>query len=673
MGASNDGENMKEVNVIDELKHGLNDENLLSSEETDASDEQETEEQKQKKAAAVKLFHEKNAFLGDPSKTGLRVHQLDIDEFFSLLFERDDELTEGITPFEEVMSKEYKDIWLPQIKDPNNKKTKKKRNKGNVQVDYTGYGCWRYNPIVFYVAGKKTRYNRKKKVDEEVNDNKHHIIFKSADNGKCLIGSDGEDAMDWLRRRKFAIMAPITYVGKSNTKDNARYLYAFAFDLDGIDMQRVRNLFFQAQRREYKDGLDLPDNRIPPPNIITNSGNGFHLYYLMSFPVPLYERNWGILDRFKARLTEVLWNDGTSNLGTENRQSQNVFQGFRLPGTRTKFGEIVTSWHYVDIPYYTIADLNRWLGPSHRLTKEEIEGIYGKFVYDPTGVTRMEAQRLWPEWYARVIVNKKKGKAKWHVNRAVYDWWLKRMRDPNEPIKVKHRYWSILTLVVYAVKCDIPKDEAWNDAVSLVPRLEALTFEEDNHFTVDDVEAAFRAYKESYCCWPIDTIEKTTGLEMPRNVRNGLSREDNLEVARLRQKQIRKRLRKGDWREGNGRKVETVENSHIAQLIGEWMDENPGNTNKSQCARDVSQWIQIDREIRKGSGLKKDQKLSSKVMSVSRVTVNKWWDLIIEKKREEEYVLMEEAERIVSQDVTDMINYGAGVFGTPEEELAAIE
>ena len=160
---------------------------------------------------------------------------------------------------------------------------------------------------------------------------------------------------------------------------------------------------------------------------------------------------------------------------------------------------------------------------------------------------------------------------------------------------------------------------------------------------------------------------------MPRNVRNGLSREDNLEVARLRQKQIRKRLIKVDWREGNGRKVETVEISHIAQLIGEWMDENPGNTNKSQCARDVSQWIQIDREIRKDSGLKKDQKLSSKVMSVSRVTVNKWWDLIIEKKREEEYVLMEEAERIVSQDVTDMINYGAGVFGTPEEELAAIE
>lgn len=641
--------------------------------ESNIGDEQEIEEQKEKLKATVKLFHEKNAFLADPSKTGLRVRQLDIDDFFSLLFERDDELTQGIVPFEEVMSKEYKDIWLPQIKDPNNKKTKKKRNKGNVQVDYTGYGCWRYNPIVFYVAGKKTRYNRKKKVDEEVNDNKHHIIFKSPDNGKCLVGNDGDDAMEWLRKRQFAIMAPITYVGKSNTKDNARYLYAFAFDLDGIDMQRVKNLFFQTQKREYNDGLDLPDNRIPPPNIITNSGNGFHLYYLMSFPVPLYERNWDILDKLKARLTEVIWNDGTSNFGTENRQSQNVFQAFRLPGTRTKFGEIVTSWHFVDIPYYTIADLNRWLGPSHRLTREEIQNIYGKFVYNPTGVTLMEAQRMWPEWYARVIVNKRKGKAKWHVNRAVYDWWLKRMRDPSEPIKVKHRYWCIMTLVIYAVKCDIPYEEAWNDAVSLVPRLEALTFEEKNHFTVDDdVVAAFRAYKERYCCWPIETIEKTTDLQMPRNPRNGLSREDNLEIARLRQKQLRKKLNKGDWRKGNGRKVETIEDSRVAQLIKAWMEENPGSTNKSQCARDISCWLQAEREIRISRGLKKDLKLSKKKMSVSRVTVNKWWNLIIENEQEDA-LIHEEADRMLGYELADTIYQGAGHFGTPEEELAAIE
>ena len=664
---------MKKQMVIDGTKQDLGKELLLQSNETNAGDEQETEEQKQKKAAAVKLFHEKNAFLSDPAKTGLRVRQLDIDDFFSLLFERDDELTNGITPFEEVMSKEYKDIWLPQIKDPNNKKTKKRRNKGNVQVDYTGYGCWRYNPIVFYVAGKKTRFNRKKKVEEVVNDNKHHIIFKSPDNGKCLIGSDGNDAMEWLRKRKFCIMAPITYVGKSNTKDNARYLYAFTFDLDGIDMQRVKNLFFQTQTREYKDGLDLPDNRIPPPNIITNSGNGFHLYYLMSFPVPLYERNWDILDKLKARLTEIIWNDGTSNLGTKNRQSQNVFQAFRLPGTRTKFGEVVTSFHFVDIPYYTIADLNRWLGPSHRLAQEEIQSIYGKFVYDPTGVTLMEAQRLWPEWYARVIVNKKKGKAKWHVNRAVYDWWLKRMRDPNEPIKVKHRYWCILTLVVYAVKCDIPRDEAWNDAVSLVPRLEALTFEEDNHFTVDeDVEAAFRAYKERYCCWPIETIEKTTELEMPRNVRNGLSREDNLEVARLRQKQIRKRLKKGDWREGNGRKTETIENSYMAELVRWWMGEHPGERNISQCARDLTVVLNAQREMRLNSGLKKDERISKKMMTVTRVTVRKWWNLIMEEKQEEE-IMQEEADRLLGYELADTIYQGAGHFDTPEEELTAIE
>lgn len=551
-----------------------------------------------------RLFEAKNAFLSDIKMTGHRTRQLDIEDFFTVVFARDDDFTRGVLPFENPDSKELNEIWIPQ------------KQKNVRKIDYSGYGCWRYCPVVFYVAGKKTIYNKKKKAEQVVNDNRHKIIY----NFKNIHDSE-QDPMEWLRRRQFAICAPITYVGNTNKKENSRYLYAFAFDLDGVDMAHMKNLFFQTHPRVYNDGLDLPNTRIPLPNIITNSGNGFHLYYLLQEPIPLYERNWDILDRFKSSLTEVLWNDGTSNL--QERQKQNIHQGFRLPGTLTKFGSEVTSWHFVDAPYYTLGDLCRWMGPEHRLTEEEIREIMnGDHVYNPTGVTRQEAARLWPEWYARVIVEKQKGGSKWHVNRAVYDWWLKRLKDPNEKVAVTHRFWCILTLVVYAVKCDIPEDEAWRDAVSLIPRMESLTVSEDNHFTVDDVDDAFRAYKESYNNWPIHTIIETTGLDIERNKRNGQNRYENLEDARYKRDRYRKRNRLPKWDEGCGRKVETLENSRIAAMVRQWMIDHPNNKNKSQCARDLTEQLRDERTRRVEKGKAK------KVGSVTRKTVAKWWALL---------------------------------------------
>ena len=59
-------------------------------------------------------------------------------------------------------------------------------------------------------------------------------------------------------------------------------------------------------------------------------------------------------------------------------------------------------------------------------------------------------------------------------------------------------------------------------------------------------------------------------------------------------------------------------------------------------------------------------------MSVSRVTVNKWWNLIIENEQEDA-LIHEEADRMLGYELADTIYQGAGHFGTPEEELAAIE
>lgn len=522
----------------------------------------------------VERFEAKNKFFTDYPFT----EELELDDFFSCIFDRSEAGGPREEPFEEVQSHEYK-LWLEQ-----------KRRR--VKIDYSGYACWRYNPIIFYVDGVG-----------ESRRNKHRLVLK-----------DNDEDFWWLHGRDFALMAPITYVGNTNSKQNSRYLYALAFDIDGVEVQQVKNLFYQTKELGQDDEYG-PAAHIPMPNLITNSGHGLHLYYLLARPVPLYKENWPLLNRLKFGLTNILWNYGTSTI--ERPQFQSVHQGFRLPGTKTKFGSIITCWRVEDVPLYTIANLSRWLRGSRRypVSEADIASLDRKPEYRITSVTRDEAERRWPEWYARVITQKRLGQRPWHVSRAVYDWWVAKLRKDDNGVMVHHRYWCVLTLVAYAVKCRAPegcgdpavlarhvtREEAWRDAISLVPAFEALTDSDDNHFTEQDVEDAFRAYDENYCHWPIDTIERTTGLVISRNRRNRRPQSVHLAVARAVRDTVRKVTGKGDWREGNGRKPGQVAglDSRCAVLVRGWRASHPESRNKSLCARETG---------------------------LTRPTVAKWWE-----------------------------------------------
>ena len=172
-------------------------------------------------------------------------------------------------------------------------------------------------------------------------------------------------------------------------------------------------------------------------------------------------------------------------------------------------------------------------------------------------------------------------------SRDVYDWWLNRLRTDSGEIKLHHRYWCVMALVVYAVKCNIPREEVEADALSLVPMLDSLTEVEDNHFTDKDVEDALRAYDEKYNTWPIKMIEQTTLFRIERNRRNKRSQNEHLRRARVVQELD---YPNGSWREGNGRKIGSVvsaEDSRCALIVRKWQEENPGCKNKSKCARET--------------------------------------------------------------------------------------
>lgn len=492
------------------------------------------------------------------------------DEFFEVglqgflaeVFEREVARTGemGVQPFEEVQSAEYQN-WRKQ-----KQQLAVKRSQGvpeeQLVMDYSGYGCWKYNPIVFYqevVDGQKK--------------NRHRIILKEDD-----------ESLRFLSGRKFAIMSPITYVGRNNTQENARYLYALAFDLDGVSMRCHHKMF------------DLVEKGIMPmPNIIVNSGHGYHLYYLLENPVALYPVIVPLLNRVKHGLTNILWNMGTSEL--EDRQYQSILQSFRLPGTLTKFGKRIRAF-VTRSDRYTLEDLNGYLS-KYKLSPEELFVCTGKAKYNPKGVTLSEAERMWSEWYFSRVVQKKRVGRKWHVNRAVYDWWLHLLQEADDEIKEHHRYWCILTLVIYAVKCDVPRDEVLADALALVPKMDSYTKTEDNHFTESDVYDAMLAYDENYNKWPIKTIEDTTTIRIERNRRNGRKQDEHLMIARATRDIVSKQRGKRSWRDGNGRPYAIPDNSKECALVTSWRKENPDNMNKSQCAKETG---------------------------LDRKTVRKWWD-----------------------------------------------
>lgn len=511
----------------------------------------------------IREYREKSDYLlRSPELSDFDLEEIEVREFVEWIFERKVGNQHHVQPFEDIQSQEYQ-IWKRQVdafKDEN-KSLKREATKDGVEykkkelierkpIDYKGYACWRYNPIIFYKDDKDKPAHR-------------------------LLLHEDEETYSFLEGRQFAVLSPVTYVGRNNTTKNARYLYAFAFDLDGVGIKQIRKVC-----KMVRIGM------APMPNLITNSGHGLHLYYLLENPVPLYQDNIVLLNKMKFGLTNIIWNDHTSTLLT--RQHQGVLQGFRLPGTLTKFGERIRTFHCRESEFYTIDDLNGYLN-AYKLKPEEVKRLYKQPHYDPTGVTREEARRRWPEWYAARIIEGKRVCKKWDVNRAVYDWWLNRLWTEDDNLQVHHRYWCILTLVIYAVKCNVPREEVLQDAYELVPRFDKLTETEDNHFTTQDVEDAMKAYDENYCTWPIDTIETTTLFRIDRNRRNGRDKHTHLKRARILQLVD---YPDGEWRNGNGRKPES-------EKVAAWRAENPESNNKSACARDTG---------------------------LDRKTVRKWWD-----------------------------------------------
>ena len=159
---------------------------------------------------------------------------------------------------------------------------------------------------------------------------------------------------------------------------------------------------------------------------------------------------------------------------------------------------------------------------------------------------------------------------KWDIKRDLYDWWLKQ----SYKVKGGHRYFYLMCMVIYAFKCNIPKEEVEEDMNEKFEELKDI--EHSNPLTKEDLYTALEVYHREYYNFTIDDIEKLTDIRIERNKRNYRTQKQHLQIARSTRDIIHE-----NWREGNGRpKGSGTKES----LVKEYIEENP-NDNPTEIAR----------------------------------------------------------------------------------------
>lgn len=354
----------------------------------------------------------------------------------------------------------------------------------------------------------------------------------------------------------FCLMSPISYAGKSRKSENARFMYALAIDLDGVETLEQWN-FFMKQVDYGHEMLSFVWG-LPRPTYLVSSGTGLHIYYVFEKPIPLFRNIVEQLEVLKKRLTWQAWTQGASSLH-DQVQYESLFQGFRMVGTITKTGGRCRAFKVGE--KVTVEYLNRYVPEEYQVKN---------FAYK-SELHLADAQKKYPEWYQKRVIEGRPRQT-WTCKKDLYDWWIRKLSAGAEQ---GHRYWCIMTLATYAKKCGVPRDVLENDAYELIPLMNT----KGDEFTEDDVLHALEAYTDSYITYPIDTIVNRTGIPIEKNKRNGRKQATHLKIARFTLETMNEES--GKALQGRPKGSGTAE-----QTVKEWRKSHPEGR-KADCVRDT--------------------------------------------------------------------------------------
>ena len=385
-----------------------------------------------------------------------------------------------------------------------------------------------------------------------------------------------QDYMEFVEQNPLTLCSGLAYRGMANKLKNAQRMNALIFDLDGVGVGELRNLFLRF------GGDPQRVRRLPMPTFLVLSGNGLHLYYVFEEPIDLYPNIKIQLKSLKYDLTFRIWEyKGTSQM--KAIQYQSINQSFRMVGSiNGKYGTELVAFRTGE--RVTLDYLNAYAKPENRVDINK--------PFHPSRMTREQAKEAYPEWYQRVVVEGNKRKKKWDIAGkvhgddpyALYHWWLRQIGS----IEGGHRYFYLMCLAIYAYKCDVPKQKLRQDMRTAFEDLQMVKHE--NALTEEDIRSAMEAYDREYYNFTIVDIEKLTNVRVERNKRNGRKQEQHLKLARG-----QLAILKDIGEVSQGRKVGS---GTAQQRVYDWRSQHPDGK-KIECERETG---------------------------LSRHTVLKWWN-----------------------------------------------
>ncbi len=425
---------------------------------------------------------------------------------------------------------------------------------------------------------------------EKGGEHKANPIILGAFDGKVrrriLFEDTFEETLAKFQKADWAITNGLTYWGKRNTADAQSKMCAMIFDLDGV---------------RFKDGTGLVNflygavegGLYPVPQYVILSGHNVHLYYVFEEPLSLYPNTKLQLKELKYALTDLMWNSYTSSI--EKPQHQGINQGFRIIGGKTKDGGSVRAFRLNSHPT-TVEELNEYVPESAHV---DVSKVYRESRY-----TLDQAREMFPEWYESVVVH---GEPRvWYQKEDLYTWWLRKISTPyiregnisgrhvgNAGVTYGHRYFCIMTLAVFAVKCGITdRARVKADAMGVLDLFNHIGPEP---FLESDIDSALECLDLKYIKFPRRDLEKITAVEMPPNKRNGRKQAQHLKIARF-ARDLNYDTPDG-WRAGNGRPK--------------------GSPNKEHPKRDAIRAYAAEHPDASHAAI-------AKALGVSRTTVIKW-------------------------------------------------
>jgi len=597
-----------------------------------------------------------------------RYTEIDIKKFFYVMFRRPGD---GRWPFEGEQCREWQQ-WKAKHNEWKNGLREWREAGGTDEeyiehnkISYSDVAKHVYNPIILNFV-PITDDNGEIKYNEEGDILSHperYIVTTSADDENTLM-------TEWVEKTQgsyFCITGPVLYRGWNRGLKNAQRCFGIGIDLDFVTKKEYMVTILGLMVVPFEGKIQFP-----VANIITNSGHGLHLYFLFKDPIDIHTEDQQIvMKKLKKGLINRLWSTNvlkyqtTEKTKREDIQYQGITQGFRVPGSKTKFLSDVCSFACNQQHYFTVKELNEFVPSSDKLTKEEVLMLETGKPYDPNKTKLEVAKVKWPTWYEEIVV-KKRPKKIWHTKRYLYDFLLKLFRTDGVPISVGHRYHVLRSLTAAAVKCNVPYEELEKDVMSFVPWFKSLGTTEKEKFRDTDVTAALESYYDPEVRkFKWDYILENCGVGDFYGSRfRKISPEEEAKKVHRDQKSHLARARavqnvddpEGTWR---GRPVATVENSKEAAMIFGWRNENPDSNNKSKCAKELG---------------------------LSRTTVTKWWDRVLlewtetdelqtlEDMPEVDFMkMLSDAEGMVDEDITYLLNAGVGVFKDEEMTIPDIE